>query len=129
TGAGLPTEKLTLAPPPPGAGLSMPSSATRAVASSDAGIDRVRVPDAEAVTDTGVVSSRAVLCALKPWPLATTVSGPWPAGAGDGLAPVKLGLGLFTVKESGVEVPPPGAAFCTTSDCRPASASSAEAPT
>ena len=45
-------------------------------------------------TGSGVASSRAVLCALKPLPATTTVSGPAPTTPDPGLAPAIAGYSL-----------------------------------
>ncbi len=122
-GAGLWTVKASVAEPPPGAGFSTVRVAARAVARLAAGIDSDSTVGVCPVTVSPTASRRAVVSAVKPVPVTSTVSAAAPAETLPGVTSDNVTAGLSTSMASGAEVPPPGAGVTARRLSAPAAAS------
>src|SRR6267142_519117 len=94
--------------PPPGAGLKTVTAAVPAPAMSPGSIAAVSREADRKVVGRSPPFQRTVDVGTKPVPVTVSVNPGPPADAADGLKPVTVGAGLFTLNVCAFEVPPPG---------------------
>jgi len=110
--------------PPPGAGLKTVTAAVPAPAMSPGSIAAVSREADRKVVGRSPPFQRTVDVGTKPVPVTVSVNPGPPADAADGLKPVTVGAGLFTLNVCAFEVPPPGVGLKTVTAAVPTDAMS-----